>query len=289
MHSTLLLIYHCYTTIKEKTQTLAHFRLGGSGSVWIFFIMGILFLNACAMQSKTQMFRNAEHEKVYRAGAKAGKSIIKLNESQQNLEYYRYRISVGDELRIRFLNLPPELAKGAHEIQVDTRYLVTTEGYVAIPLIGKIYVRGKTVEEIQRKLILEYTAYYPNPVIDVNVTNLKVFIFGEGRQGVVILPNEKTHLIEALALAGGIPNSAKPHKVKIIRGTLNNPEVIWVNTRDISVLSAQELYMQAGDIIYLEPRNLQLFIREVAPYTTVINLVTLVPTFYILLRNLGAI
>lgn len=252
-----------------------------------FLLSALVLFTSCALQNRTQLFRNPAHEKVYKAGVKKGLSLIKLKPTQEDLQYYRYRINQGDEIRVRFLNLPPELGEGVYKLEPDGKYIVSTDGYIALPLLGRIYVQHKTTDEIQKKLFAEYAAYFPIPSLDVSVTNLKVYVFGEGRQGVIILPNERTHLIEALALAGGVPNSAKPYKIKIIRGNLQDPQIIWVNPRDITVLGSQELYMHSGDVIYLEPRNMQLFIREVAPYTTVINLVTLLPTIYILLRNIG--
>jgi polysaccharide biosynthesis/export protein len=246
-------------------------------------ILVSILLSSCQLQDKSRLFRTPESEAVYRKGRKQDLPIIRLKPKPNDTTEYRYAIQPGDEIRVRFLNLPPELAEGNFGVEADEKYIVNTNGYLATPLIGPITAMGLSIADLQAELIKAYSVYYHQPSIDVSVSNLRVYIYGEARtQGVVVLPNEKTHLIEALALSGGILNSAKTQKIKIIRGNLNDPQIIWVDLRKAYGLRDKDLYMRSGDIVYIETRNLTLFVREAQPYTTLINVLTLLPTFYIL-------
>jgi polysaccharide export outer membrane protein len=254
----------------------------------IMLLLGVVMtiLTGCNVQKKViQPFRDEKYESIYREGVKRGEAIIRRFPTTDTLQYYRYRIQSGDELRIRFLNLPPELAQGSFEVKADEKYIVNIDGYLATPLIGRLYVGNKTTEEVQKKITQEYSQYFKNPSIDVSVSNLKIYLYGEGKQGVIILPTERTHLLEALAIAGGVPREAKSNKIKIIRGDPTNPQIIWVNLNQIAVLKDEDLYMRSGDIIYLEPRNLYLFVREFQPYSTLLTVFTVVPTIYLLVRT----
>jgi len=255
----------------------------------ILFLLGVfgLFMTSCGgLQRQTQLFRDERYEKIYKEGRKQKFAIIRRFPPVDTVASYRYKLQQGDELRIRFLNLPPELAQGTFEIKADEKYIVNFEGYVTAPLIGKVFVLGKTTEDVNRILSKEFSAYFPNPSIDIAVSNLKVFIYGEGKQGVITLPTERTHLLEALAIAGGVPNTAKRHKVKIIRGDLKNPQIIWVDLNYIEALSDPDMYMRSGDVIFLESRNLALIAREVTPYATFVNIISLLATTYLIVRSI---
>ena len=61
-------------------------------------------------------------------------------------------------------------------------------------------------------------------------------------------------IVEALALAGGISNGGKAHRVKVIRGNLSNPEVYEVDmSTAIGLAEANMHYIRANDMIYVEP------------------------------------
>lgn len=265
-----------------KSRILACLR-----AATLLLIMSVA-LQSC--QNKATLFRSKTHEDYYKSRRKERLPVVKLKPESDQAEYYRYKINPGDELRIRFLNLPPELAEESFEIKSDEKYIVSTDGYITPPLSGRIFVAGKSTDEVQKVLVSAFSDYFPSPSIEVAVTNLKIFVMGEVQlQGVITLPTERTHLIEALALAGGVPRTAKMNKVKIIRGELDNPQVIWVDLQQIESLEDDALYMRSGDVVVLEPRNLLVIVRELQPYSSLLNVLTLLPTFYFFLRTAGII
>ena len=67
----------------------------------------------------------------------------------------------------------------------------------------------------------------------IGIWNHGVFPGAGGEGKVVNLENENTTLIEALALAGGITNTGKANKIKVIRGDLRNPKVMLVDLSTI--------------------------------------------------------
>jgi polysaccharide export outer membrane protein len=74
-----------------------------------------------------------------------------------------------------------------------------------------------------------------------------------GSGTVVTLKNENTTLIEALALAGGITETGKAYKIKLIRGDSRNPQVQLIDLSTIEGMKQSNMLLQANDIIYVEP------------------------------------
>lgn len=171
-------------------------------------------------------------------------------------------------------------------------YLVLPDSTVKLPILGYTKIAGKTIREAELYLQDLYTSVYNDPFVIVNVRNRRVLVFSgtDGLGTVVPLTNENITLIEALALAGGITQTGKAHKIKVIRGLLPNkePEVFLIDLSTIQGLSQADMVMQANDIIYVEPR---LYIasgllREIAPVLTLLTSTTSIITTTILVMNL---
>ena len=108
----------------------------------------------------------------------------------------------------------------------------------------------------------------------LNVLNRRVIIFpGSGGGAKVInLQNENMTLMEALAEAGGITNTGKAHKIRLIRGNPKDPEVYHVDLSTIEGIEQGAMVLQGNDIIYVEP--VFSFTREIlAEVTPILSLV----------------
>ena len=146
-------------------------------------------------------------------------------------------------------------------------------------IIGKIKISGFTVREAEKVLEQQYATFYNKPFVMIRVMNRRVLVFpGTGGSGrTVSLDNENMHLIEALALAGGLTNTGKAYKIKLIRGDLRNPKVMLIDLSTIEGMQQSNLLLQANDIIYVEPvpRISQEILQQIAPIVGIITSLTL--------------
>ena len=160
------------------------------------------------------------------------------------------------------------------------QYLVEPDGNIKLPIIGKLKLAGFTIREAEKTLEAQYANFYNKPFVILKVVNRRVTVFpGTGGSGrVVNLENESTTVIEALALAGGITNTGKARKIKLIRGDLRNPKVILIDLSTIEGLKEGNLLLQANDIIYVEPvpRLSQEVLTQIAPIVGIITSFTLI-------------
>jgi polysaccharide biosynthesis/export protein len=203
-----------------------------------------------------------------------------------------YRISSNDIIEFRIFSndgarlIDSEQGAGSSAAirgGASMEYRVDAEGMVRLPVIGKFLISGMTVREAELALQQKYNEQQNRPFITLNVSNRRVIIFpGEhGSARVLPLMNNNITLMEALAMAGGISQNGKAKRIKLIRGSLSNPEVFLINLSRIEGLKQADIVLQANDIIYVEPRLriTQGVIAEIAPYVTLITTAILLITF----------
>lgn len=147
--------------------------------------------------------------------------------SKDKKENQDYRLGPGDVLDISIWRRP-EISRN--------NIIVAPDGVISLPRVGIISVGGWTIAETAAGIEKILAKDYENPEVSVLVRefhNNKAFVLGRvSEPGVVNFPGNGT-LLEALALAGGLPHIGKDTfltKCAIIRG---NDTVIWVDLRDL--------------------------------------------------------
>ena len=169
--------------------------------------------------------------------------------------------------------------------RLNPRFLVRSDGFTKLPVIGDIEVAGLTLKQADSLLETEYSAYYEGVFVITRYINKRVIVLGSTGGQVIPLQNENLSLIEVLALAGGVGSQSKVDKIRLIRGDLNDPEVRIINLSTVDGMKSASLNIQPNDIIYVEPvqRITSEAIRDISP---IFSLITSVITLVVLLRNL---
>jgi polysaccharide export outer membrane protein len=185
------------------------------------------------------------------------KTVHVVNDKGSSNE--KYKIKINDVLSIRniqdenFLSTISEAKTTGSNI-----FRVEDNGTAILPVIGAVAVLDLTRQEASDKIQSLYKKQLlKNPIIELTILNLKVTLLGEfSMQGNFLLERENTTLIDVIGMAGGISSKANPKTLKIIRGDRANPEIIYVNLRNINSLANPKLILQNNDIIYLEPLSI---------------------------------
>jgi polysaccharide export outer membrane protein len=159
-------------------------------------------------------------------------------------------------------------------------FTVEPDGNVKLPIIGKVKIKDYTVRDAEKMLEQQYSTYYVKPFVTLQVLNRRVMVFpGSGGTGRVIdIINENTTLIEALAMAGGLAQTGKAYKIKLIRGDTRNPQVMLIDLSTIEGMKQSNLMLQANDIIYVEPvpRVSQEILSQITPIVGILTSLLLV-------------
>ena len=147
------------------------------------------------------------------------------------------------------------VSRGSDAGRKELVYLVRANGFVELPILGKVEVAGLSIEECEDKLVDLFSAQYKEPFVQVNITNHRVIVFpGNGSDAkVVTLSNTNTTLMEAIALAGGITDRGKANTIKLIRKIDGKREVYVMDLSTMEGLQYVDMLVQADDYIYIEP------------------------------------
>jgi len=157
----------------------------------------------------------------------------------------------------------------ARNLQNNIRYKIEVDGNVKLPTIGRVNLQGKTVREAELYLEERYAEFYVEPFAMIEVTNNRVIVMpGSGGDArVIILENDNTTLMEALALAGGVAKRGHAGKIKLIRRTPEGRKIYAIDMSKIEGVKDADMIVQAQDIIYVEPvpQLASELLRDVAP------------------------
>ncbi|MDB5121017.1 MAG: sugar transporter [Sphingobacteriales bacterium] len=132
-------------------------------------------------------------------------------------------------------------------------YLIDEEGFITLPLVGKLKVSGLTTKEATHSITAQLDKYLQQPTVNVRILNFRVSILGEvARPSVYTIPNEKITLPEALGLAGDLTIYGQRNNVLIVRETEGKREFSRIDLTKRDLFNSPYYYLHANDVIYVE-------------------------------------
>lgn len=220
----------------------------------IVFFLILFCLSSCGSAKNTTYFNK-------------NNSIAFTNQSE-NLEPV---IQLNDLLSITVSSINPEasemfnvatnVAQSSTNAGNTTRvsgYLVDRDGFIRLPILGKIEAADKTKKALReeitkmltdRKLLLE-------PIVDIRYLNYKVSVLGEVKNpSVLTIPSEKISLLEALGLAGDITIFGRRDNITLIREENGLKRIRKIDLTTNEIFNSPYYYLQSNDIIYVEPNG----------------------------------
>lgn len=210
------------------------------------------------------------------------------NNFQQEVSQARYeglRIQEGDMLEIivtalddlavkpfnrtTMLKTGEEGNAGGNARLGDNQYQVTSDGYIPFPVLGNIYCKGMTKQQLKTELDTRLKQYLTDPVVTVRHINFNISILGDvGSPGQKTSSTERLNIFQALALAGDMRDSANRTNVKLIRYSEESGKDITYNLdlSETSIVNSPYYYLQQNDILYVEPdKNKQIAANTTNP------------------------
>ena len=137
---------------------------------------------------------------------------------------------------------------------------VDNQGYIEFPILGRIYVEGKTRREVAEDLQdrLRDGQYVNDAVVNVELLSFHVVVIRGNEGKVLTIGKDRCTVIEAITMAGGFKSGNDRRDVLVVRE--ENGE-LWTYRIDFTMLSnlvnSPVYYLQQNDIIYIEPAGAQ--------------------------------
>jgi polysaccharide biosynthesis/export protein len=165
----------------------------------------------------------------------------------------------GDTLSISVLQDP----------KLDRTVIVDSGGQIAFPLAGHIQAEGMSPERLESVLKSRLQKNYKDEALDVTVAlaNLttpeddlkpKVFVTGEVLRPGPYVVRQRTTLMQAISLAGGLGPFAAKRRVQVRRQTPSGETIFMFDYRAYEAGQDLEgnISLRAGDVIMVPERGL---------------------------------
>lgn len=224
-------------------------------------LLSVFLLSSCkALKNPNTLFQS-EYDKfadtlrtVYIANAGAADDNI-------------YKIRPFDLISVRNIQNPLGPNPPAEGAIKPTVFRIDEKGDITLPVLGAITIAGLNQSEARAKIQDLYEkSLLKDPIIELIVVNFKVTLIGDVvKPGNYLVDREHTNLIEIMGESGGLTPTSDAGKIKIIRGDLKSPEIIYINLTNLASLSSEKLRLQNNDIIYI-PRKRNVLVEGLSKY-----------------------
>jgi polysaccharide biosynthesis/export protein len=162
-----------------------------------------------------------------------------------------YQLQVGDTMDIK-VRLNPELNESV---------IVPPDGLISTVMAQDVMAYGRTVQELRGDLTKQYQEELTDPHISVIMRTFapnRVYVTGEvALPGEFVTAGPNLTLLQAIARAGGLKNSASTDNIIIIRHGNNAPPVAYTvdyNAAKSGFYPQKDVRLAAYDVVFV-PRS----------------------------------
>ena len=219
-------------------------------SLLMFLMMLVGIVVGCAT---SEQHSNTTLVEEYAAKGDSGDEIFQLNQqlfarAQMNVDPSEYLLGSGDLLQMEVFE-----AK-----DLNSKVRVSSRGYITLPLLGQIKVKGLSAREAEIKIEDQYCArYIKEPHVSIFVEehfSQRVTVVGQVKNAGTYDYLSRQHLLDVLALAGGL-NDKAGRSVQIRRiGTTPGENNVFIVDLDKLVKEGSthlNIAINGGDIIFV--------------------------------------
>jgi len=220
-----------------------------------FSLLIVLLTSSCVKHPQLLYFRNQSEFVPLQGHEIANQLRIKIQTDdvlfimvrafeQETADPFNLFVGAGMQNMNQLANNNPSLAG----------YLVDSEGNIDLPMLGRVNVAGKTVEEAKTMLLASLKPYLNDPVIIMRFLNFRFTVLGEVKAPrTITVPGERITLLEALGQAGDLTPYSNREKIMVIRENNGKREFGYVNIHAPDIFQSPYFYLQQNDIVYIEP------------------------------------
>lgn len=135
-------------------------------------------------------------------------------------------------------------------------YLVSNDGDIIFPVLGKMHVLGMThaelAKEIESRLVNE--GHIIDAIVTVKLMNFKVSVLGDvARPGQIVAKGERLTIFEALSMVGDLTIYGQRKNVTVIREENGQRTIGELDLTSQDIFSSPYYYLHQNDVVYVEP------------------------------------
>ena len=221
-----------------------------SAGLWAIVILAGIIMTSCGNSKKIIYFKDVQD----------------VPHTTNTIPFEDMRIRPGDILSISVQTIDPkstELFAGTGPAAVGgtsnaSGYVVDKEGYIEMPLVGKVKVEGQTLSGAREQIREAARVYYKDPIVNVRIVNFQVTVMGEvNRPGTLTIINEKTSILDVIGLAGDLTVYGRRENILLVREENGKKIFARLDLNSSKIFESPYYYVRTGDYIYVEPNTVK--------------------------------
>ena len=180
------------------------------------------------------------------------------------------RLQIDDKISIQVYSIDAELAapfnvgnglvgESGQALTTATTYTVDKNGDILFPVLGRMHIQGKTLNEVKDWVTSEIVrlGYIREPIVNVEMENFTITVLGETGQSVMPVQGSNINILQVLARSGGTTANSKIPDVMVIRTDEGVRTAYSVNLQSKSLFDSPVFYLRQNDIVYVKPRGIR--------------------------------
>lgn len=209
---------------------------------YLFFLfLGLILLCSCSSKKEMLYFSDVDVT------------------TQDKIVFSPSTIRPNDILSIVISSSTPELAVMYNQNTTPaTGYLVSLDGMITLPVLGKIKAQDLTLMDLENVLAktLIDGKHLANPIVTVRLLNAKFTVLGEvNSPGTYPFSEQNISILQALGYAGDLTIHGKRQDVLIIREENNSKTYMRIDMTSKKWFDSPYYYIKPNDVIYVNPND----------------------------------
>jgi len=226
------------------------------------FVFLIILLGSCKTPKDISYFQGIENVTEEQRAAMNQKYVPRICID----DYLIINVTSPDRESVAPFSPPPYgiYLPGEAEIGISATtqnlftYLVDEEGSINFPVLGRVNVAGKTINETIRMMEGLIWEMAPQAVVNVQVANFRVGIVGEVRTpNVYSVKSARISIIDLIAMAGDLTIMADRTNVWLHRDNNGEKVQVRLDLTDPAIFASPYYYLQQNDMVYVNPNDAQ--------------------------------
>ena len=202
--------------------------------------------------------------------------------SPKEAPVYEYFVKSGDVLYIKVIPLDQSssfVSEGNNNNNLFNSdlsaylnsYNVDDSGFVSMPIVGKVMVKGFSISKCQENIQKTVDLYLKKSLVVVKLMNYNITILGEvSKPGNYKVYNTKVNVLEAIGMAGDLTVNGNRNNIMLIRQNLPD-KFVFLNLTDRNIINSEYFYLHPNDVIYIKPNKSKFFGTIPFPYAAVLS------------------
>lgn len=223
------------------------------------FLTVVALLCSCTSQKNLIYLQGSENEKneiLYQYSGDATNYSPDYVLAKQDMLYIQITSTVGNEANALFNASANTNYMNSDNSVFLNSFVVDNNGEIGLPLIGKVHVQGLTVQQAEDKIKEKAEEFVQGAIVSCKMVNFKISALGEvTRPGTYTFYQPNVNVFEVIAAAGDLTYYGNRHKVKVVRKTADEDIIYTLDLSDAKILQDKRLYLQPGDLVYVEPNK----------------------------------